>query len=220
VSPVTFRHPVNLAKVATTVDEMSGGRIEVGVGAGWNELEHRQLGLRFPPIKERADLLAANARIREGNTAEARKLLDGVEERRPAFKCKVNGEGFSDFRDYNDLTMCVFEVIFKDNYLWLPFEQIQKIELFRPKTLRDLYWIQAKIELINGTNGEMFLPALYEGTWKNDNDLIRLGRMTDWRSVGDDIFIGEGTKLYWMDGRDKSILDIESIEFEHAVEPA
>lgn len=57
VSPVTFRHPGNFAKVVTTVDEMSGGRIEVGVGAGWNDLEHRQLGLPFPPIAERADLL-------------------------------------------------------------------------------------------------------------------------------------------------------------------
>jgi alkanesulfonate monooxygenase SsuD/methylene tetrahydromethanopterin reductase-like flavin-dependent oxidoreductase (luciferase family) len=57
VAPVTFRHPGTFAKVVTTVDEMSGGRIEVGVGAGWNELEHRQLGLAFPPIKERADLM-------------------------------------------------------------------------------------------------------------------------------------------------------------------
>ena len=57
VSPVTFRHPGNLAKVVTTVDEMSGGRIEVGLGAGWNDLEHRQLGLSFPEIRERADLL-------------------------------------------------------------------------------------------------------------------------------------------------------------------
>jgi alkanesulfonate monooxygenase SsuD/methylene tetrahydromethanopterin reductase-like flavin-dependent oxidoreductase (luciferase family) len=57
VSPVTFRHPGALAKVAITVDEMSGGRVEVGVGAGWNEDEHRQLGLAFPPIHERADLL-------------------------------------------------------------------------------------------------------------------------------------------------------------------
>jgi F420-dependent oxidoreductase-like protein len=57
VSPITFRSFGNLAKVVTTVDEMSGGRVEFGLGAGWNEPEHRQLGLPFPEIKERADML-------------------------------------------------------------------------------------------------------------------------------------------------------------------
>jgi alkanesulfonate monooxygenase SsuD/methylene tetrahydromethanopterin reductase-like flavin-dependent oxidoreductase (luciferase family) len=66
VSPVTFRYPGNLAKVVTTVDEMSGGRLEVGLGAGWNELEHRQLGLPFPPIKARADLLEDQLAILHG----------------------------------------------------------------------------------------------------------------------------------------------------------
>jgi F420-dependent oxidoreductase-like protein len=66
VSPVTFRHAGNLAKVATTVDEMSGGRIEFGLGAGWNDEEHRQLGLPFPPINERADLLEDNLAILHG----------------------------------------------------------------------------------------------------------------------------------------------------------
>ena len=54
------------AKVVTTVDEMSGGRIEVGVGAGWNDVEHRQLGLAFPPIKERADLWRTSSRSSTG----------------------------------------------------------------------------------------------------------------------------------------------------------
>ncbi len=57
VSPVTFRHPGNFVKVVTTVDEMSGGRIEVGVGAGWNEADHAPLGLAFPDIRSRADLM-------------------------------------------------------------------------------------------------------------------------------------------------------------------
>jgi alkanesulfonate monooxygenase SsuD/methylene tetrahydromethanopterin reductase-like flavin-dependent oxidoreductase (luciferase family) len=66
VSPVTFRHPGVFAKVVTTVDEMSRGRIEVGVGAGWNDLEHRQLGLKFPPIEQRADLLEDQLAILHG----------------------------------------------------------------------------------------------------------------------------------------------------------
>ncbi len=66
VSPVTFRLPGNLAKVATTVDEMSGGRLEVGVGAGWNEDEHLQHGFAFPPIEQRADMLEEQLTILRG----------------------------------------------------------------------------------------------------------------------------------------------------------
>jgi F420-dependent oxidoreductase-like protein len=66
VSPVTFRTPGNLAKVVTTVDEMSGGRIELGLGAGWNDEEHRQLGLPFPPITERADRLEETIEVIRG----------------------------------------------------------------------------------------------------------------------------------------------------------
>jgi F420-dependent oxidoreductase-like protein len=66
VSPVTFRYAGNLAKVVTTVDEMSGGRIEFGLGAGWNDEEHLQLGLPFPDIGERADMLEEHFAVLRG----------------------------------------------------------------------------------------------------------------------------------------------------------
>jgi len=66
VSPVTFRIPGNLAKVIQTVDEMSDGRVEAGFGAGWNENEHEQLGIPFPPIGERFDMLAEQMAIIHG----------------------------------------------------------------------------------------------------------------------------------------------------------
>ena len=66
VSPITFRTIGNLAKVATTVDEMSGGRVEFGLGAGWNEIEHRELGLAFPEIGERADILEEHFAVLRG----------------------------------------------------------------------------------------------------------------------------------------------------------
>jgi type VI secretion system protein ImpE len=177
--------------------------------------ESLQPGILAPPPKYVEDLIRANNGIREGSMAEAREILDSVEEERPAFKALVNGTEVSDLRDYNDLTMCIFEAIFKDQYIWLPMEQVASIEFFKPKTLRDLFWIQAEVELVEGTKGEMFLPSLYSGSWKHDDDQVRLGRKTDWRELGDDVFIGEGTRLFWMDGTDRSILDIQSIKFEH-----
>ena len=51
VSPVTFRHPGNIAKVVATVNEMSPGRVELGLGAGWHEVEHQRHGLAFPDLE-------------------------------------------------------------------------------------------------------------------------------------------------------------------------
>ncbi len=58
VSPATFRHPSELAKVATTVDHISGGRVEIGLGAGWNEREHQAYGFEFSDRSGRLDLFA------------------------------------------------------------------------------------------------------------------------------------------------------------------
>jgi F420-dependent oxidoreductase-like protein len=66
VSPVTFRTPGNLAKVAVTVDAMSGGRVEVGLGAGWHEAEHTRHGFPFPVIEERADMLEETLQVLRG----------------------------------------------------------------------------------------------------------------------------------------------------------
>lgn len=66
VSPVTFREPGNLVKVVTTVDEMSGGRVELGLGAGWNDEEHAQHGIRFPETHERFDMLEEQLAIVHG----------------------------------------------------------------------------------------------------------------------------------------------------------
>jgi F420-dependent oxidoreductase-like protein len=57
VTGVTYRHPSVLAKMAATVDHISNGRLEFGIGAAWHEMEHRVYGIPFPPVKERSDRL-------------------------------------------------------------------------------------------------------------------------------------------------------------------
>src|SRR5664279_2292244 len=63
VSPATFRHPSTLAKLVTTADQISGGRIELGLGAGWNEREHAAYGFPFPDIRTRMDLLEEQLQV-------------------------------------------------------------------------------------------------------------------------------------------------------------
>jgi F420-dependent oxidoreductase-like protein len=63
VSPATFRHPSVLAKSAATVDQVSGGRAELGVGAGWLEAEHRAYGFPFAALRTRMDVMAEQMEI-------------------------------------------------------------------------------------------------------------------------------------------------------------
>ena len=63
VSPVTFRHPAVLARSVVTVDHASGGRVELGLGAGWFDREHTSFGIPFPPDAERMDILTEQVEI-------------------------------------------------------------------------------------------------------------------------------------------------------------
>src|SRR3954453_13416399 len=57
VTGVTYRNPAQLAKAVTAVDVISSGRALLGIGAAWFELEHHALGVEFPPLKVRYELL-------------------------------------------------------------------------------------------------------------------------------------------------------------------
>ena len=63
VSPVTYRAPALLANAVATADHVSGGRIELGLGAGWMEREHRAYGFPFPEMKTRLEMLAEQVEI-------------------------------------------------------------------------------------------------------------------------------------------------------------
>src|SRR3954452_25604889 len=70
VSPATFRHPSELAKVVATADHVSGGRVELGLGTGWLEAEHRAYGFPFPPLGERMERLDEQLAVVTGEWAD------------------------------------------------------------------------------------------------------------------------------------------------------
>jgi F420-dependent oxidoreductase-like protein len=77
VSPVTFRLPGVLTKVVTTVDHVSNGRVELGLGAGWWEGEHRAHGIPFPPTPERFEILEEQLEIVHGLWSDEDFSFDG-----------------------------------------------------------------------------------------------------------------------------------------------
>lgn len=75
VTPLTFRHPAVITKTAATIDQMSGGRLDLGVGTGWMEIEHEAYGIPFPEWSERfAMLTEALPYLRESFSGEGARF--------------------------------------------------------------------------------------------------------------------------------------------------
>jgi type VI secretion system protein ImpE len=164
-----------------------------------------------------ADLLVEGIRkLSQEDTPGARELFDQAEEARPAVTGKWNGRAFLDLRDYDDAVGGFLELIVKDKYAWLAFEQIRRIQMKPPEKLRDLLWIPTRVEAADGTVGEVFVPALYAGSSRQGNDLVRLGRMTEWKAVSEDLSLGIGQRLFLVDDEDRPILEARTIEFDGA----
>ncbi|MCU1456789.1 MAG: Phthiodiolone/phenolphthiodiolone dimycocerosates ketoreductase [Actinomycetia bacterium] len=78
VTANTFRPPAILARSAATIDRLSGGRLEVGLGAGWNGPEHVANGLEFPGVKDRLDMLDESCRVLRALWSEPVANFDGA----------------------------------------------------------------------------------------------------------------------------------------------
>src|SRR5579875_3729309 len=77
VTGIHYRHPAVLANMATTVDHVSGGRLELGVGAGWNEEESGAYGMELGSLRERSDRFEEACQVLVGLLSEERTTFDG-----------------------------------------------------------------------------------------------------------------------------------------------
>jgi type VI secretion system protein ImpE len=161
-----------------------------------------------------ARILDAIDAIRAGQMDEARAALESVESERPALSGQFATARFDSFGDADDVTGPVLEMFVNDEYVWLPFEQVQRLEVAAPKRLRDLLWVGARVETAEATIGEVFLPALYVNSCAHPNEQVRLGRMTDWLPLGADLYAGAGLRLFFVDGAERTIFEARTVEFD------
>jgi F420-dependent oxidoreductase-like protein len=87
----TYRHPAVVANMAATVDEISGGRFVLGLGAGWQQNEHRQYGIELPGVRERIDRFAEAVQVVRGLLTQERTTFAGCHYRLQDAVCEPKG---------------------------------------------------------------------------------------------------------------------------------
>jgi len=136
-------------------------------------------------------ILRALVELRAGNAAAAAAATGEAEEARPRTPGEHAPEGgkpkvaFDDLRDADDLFSPFFEVLTAGGeYMWVPVERIRGLDFEAPKRPRDLCWRRATIEMKDGQEGLVFVPAVYPWTDSGIPDALKLGRTTDWLEAG------------------------------------
>ncbi len=158
--------------------------------------------------------LRASIALREGGVSEAAQLLREAEDQRPRISGQCDGQSFSDWRDLDDLTACVFEVLTSTGkYFWVPFERVELIEFHAPERPRDLLWRRAHMIVTEGPDGEVFLPTIYPSTRHRTDDQLRLGRGTDWEGEEGGPVRGVGQRMFLVGDEDRSIMDLKEVRY-------
>jgi type VI secretion system protein ImpE len=118
---------------------------------------------------------------------------------------------FSQFRDSDDRFGPVIEAFINNTYVWIAIESVKSLVLSAPSYLRDLMWMPAKLECQGGEGGDAFLPVLYAGSEQDENEQVRLGRMTEWVALGEGLVGGVGQKTFLVDGGERALLEIREL---------
>jgi type VI secretion system protein ImpE len=161
--------------------------------------------------------LQASILLRENNDAEAAQLLTEAEQTRPRPTGVCNDSPFDDFRDLDDLNACYLEVLTSTGkYYWVPLEVVSSIEFRRPERPRDLMWRRALLDIHDGPDSEVFIPAIYADPKGLGTDQSRLGRMTDWLQSDASPVLGMGQRTYLVGESAMPIMELESVTFEQA----
>lgn len=129
----------------------------------------------------------------------------------------LNGKPFSEIRDADPDIGARLEVFAAGSCVWIPFEHLASLEMGPPQRLRDTLWAPALVQAgpsFRGMDlGEMLLPAIYPFSWKQEDENVWLGRITDWSADEQGREIPNGQKMLLVDGEEFPFLEIRSLQF-------
>jgi type VI secretion system protein ImpE len=168
-----------------------------------------------PPAWLRTALLGLT-HLRTGDAAQALAALDQAEaERAPVAGTCDDGKRFENLRDLDDVTAGFFEVLTSTGkYFWIPFERIASVEFRPPQRASDALWRRAEMSVIDGPDGEVFVPVLYDVEPEGLEEALLLGRETAWRDEDGAPVRGIGQRCLLIGEEAVPIMEIESLDFD------
>ena len=155
--------------------------------------------------------LHACRRLTDGDPGGAADALASLDEGRMPIRGTISGEVFEDIVEADDLLRHVVELFTVDGYTWVAWESIQYLAVSPRADLLDVLWPGVQIATHSGWIGRAVLPGLYPETARHHDDLVRLGRKTEWDEAGAGIVRGAGAKLYAIDGEPRSIWELSEL---------
>jgi type VI secretion system protein ImpE len=129
---------------------------------------------------------------------------------------------FSEIRDADPRIGANLEVFIAGSYTWIPMKYMERLEIDKPESLRDLLWARARVQTSKAFRlqdlGEVLLPVLSPFTFKHADQVVQLGRASVWETDDTDAEIPYGQKLMWVDGEEIPLLELRSIEWKPRAE--
>ncbi len=166
--------------------------------------------------------LRAFVLLRSGDASAAAVASAGAETARSMLPGKLGGPDqpdreFLDFRDLDDVTADVFEVLtHTGKYYWISMRSVVSVEFSPPARPLDLIWRKAHMVVRDAFDAEVHLPAVY-GTLDGADDATRLGRRTDWLGDEAGYVRGVGRRTFVLDGEQAlDMLEIHRLTFAQA----
>ncbi|MCX7068688.1 MAG: type VI secretion system accessory protein TagJ [Methylococcales bacterium] len=144
---------------------------------------------------------------------EAQQLRELAFELAPVTQGTINGEAFEWIADADTRLGPVLEAIINGRYYWIPFQQIQQIQIEEPADLRDVVWMPVHFVWTNGGDAFGLIPTRYPDSETEEDAAIRLARKTEWIELNDTTFIGLGQRLLSTNENDYALMDIREINF-------
>ncbi|MBT8155466.1 tetratricopeptide repeat protein [Epibacterium ulvae] len=157
-----------------------------------------------------AHLIEAQKHLGAGRVEEAATLRAKAFDQAPSSSGALNGVSFQWVADADVRLGPVLEVLINGKYYWLPFAQIQSLEIEEPSDLRDTVWMAGVLTLVNGGELAALIPTRYPGSAQGDA-ATKMARATQWQDLGHDTFVGLGQRLLATDQSDVALMDVRSL---------